>query len=232
MHAEDLLRAAKEPAAWLAKSLDLRRSANALWDAFFRATLEHARTYNKVTQSGDDAKWNEALGYLDVAKMLYGLAVETALKAHLLEANPASAEFQLRVDGSGKVVDAQLKQLGVPLGQGHDLVLLAEKAGVFTNGDKAIFPVQSDLVVLRDLLKHLTESIVWSGRYPAPTRSGSPFVPSPDVPMVAFQHYLRDWLDPLLDYYQKNADAALGAQGALDSMFKALSESTSSSAKS
>jgi len=231
MDAEELLRTATDPLAWLVKSVSLRRSANVLWEAFFRAMLEHARTYDKDTGTGDKAKWQEALEYLSVAKMLYGLAVETALKAHLLRENPSETEFQLRADGSGKVMEAQLKQLGVAIGQGHDLVLLAEKAGAFARGEKAVFSTEADFEALRDILKHLTDSIKWSGRYPVPTRSGSPFVPSPGVPVVAFQHYLRDWLDPFLDYYQQIADPSVGSKATLDSMFRAMKVSADSSSK-
>jgi hypothetical protein len=44
--------------------------------------------------------------------------------------------------------------------------------------------------------------VYWSGRYPVPTKSGEGHQPSPDVPAKIYGHYIRDWLDPLLDHFQ------------------------------
>jgi len=65
-----------------------------------------------------------------------------------------------------------------------------------------VFKVQSDLTALRNILKHLSEVVYWSGRYPVPIKSGEEFQPTADLPVVALGHYLRDWVDPVLDHFQ------------------------------
>jgi hypothetical protein len=134
--------------------------------------------------------------------MLYGLSAESAFKAAILRTRPTDVEFRMVADGTGKIQSAELKQLGLSMGSGHDLVRLAEKAGVFRRGEGEIFPADSDYVAIRSILVELGEIVVWSGRYPVPMRSGPSWQPSPGVPLVAYAHFLRDWLDVVLDYYQ------------------------------
>jgi hypothetical protein len=223
MEAEDLLRTVTSPDAWLAKSVTLRRSANALWNDFFWSTLESGEAGGKASETNEDTNWEKAMGFLSVAKMLYGMAIEAALKGHLIRVSPGATKLELVADGSGKVVEVEVKQLGVSMGQGHDLVRLAENAKAFVPGN---IPGFSDwnIDTLRDVLRDLTEHIIWAGRYPVPRRSGSQFLPAAETPYIAFQHALRDFIDPFLDRYQPNADPSLGSQAALDRMIEIIQE--------
>ena len=201
MDAESLLCTATNSDAWLSKSVSLRRSADVLWDAFVLRIIQHARVYDKKAKKGDETGLKEAYQHLTVAKMLYGCAVETALKAYLLRSNPSSTEIHLRADGTGKIYEAHLKQLGVSLGKSHNLILLAEQAGAFAGSEGGVFTLESDINTLRAILEDLSDAITWYGRYPVPLRSGTAFIPAPGVPRVAYGHYLRDWLDPFLNHY-------------------------------
>src|SRR5215831_9517838 len=80
-------------------------------------------------------KWQEALGYFSIAQMLYGLALETAFKAYILCHHPEEIELKMIADGTGNIHTVEIKQFGTPLGSGHDLERLAEKAGVFARSE-------------------------------------------------------------------------------------------------
>jgi hypothetical protein len=208
VEADRFLQLGTDPSAWIAKSVSLRRSADVIWESFFKAYIECA-SKTKDGQPGD-ADWDRFFGFLESAKFLYGLSAESAFKASILRDRPTDVEFRLTADGAGKIQKVELKQLGVGMGEGHDLVKLAEKAGVFTRGEGEIFRSDSDYVAIRSILEELGEIVVWSGRYPIPIRSGKGWVPSREVPTVAHGHYLRDWLDILLDHFQKPMPLPVG----------------------
>lgn len=206
MDSETLLKLGADPDAWLRKSATLRLSADVLWEAFSEALTVWTVRQRANSRDSDEA-FDRAFGHLMSAKMLYGLALETAFKAKILRDRPHDVEFRLTADGSGKIHTAELKQLGVSLGAGHNLVRLAEIVGVFRTGAGAIFQYDSDFQAVRAILQDLGEITVWAGRYPIPTQSGTvPPMPA-QLPAKVLGHYMRDWLDPLLNHYQ-SADTA------------------------
>jgi hypothetical protein len=202
MNAQDFLANVSDPSQWLRKSTDLRASADRLWETFFEALVLSVRERHLQGRHRDEAKWEEATGYLNSAKLLYGLALETAFKAHILRTQPESIELRMSADGTGTVQQVEVKQFGTGMSSAHNLVVLAERAGLFRRGHGEIFPVDSDYRAVRELLQHLSDVVLWSGRYPVPIRSGDEWQPPKDVPLKAFFHYLRDWTDPILDHYQ------------------------------
>lgn len=201
MDADTLLEIATDSRSWLRKSAELRQSADVLWGACFRLSVEWATKHQEGAPDAD-ATWNTAMGHLSSAKMLYGLSLETAFKATILRDCPDAVEFRMVADGTGKVQQVEMKHLGVSMGSGHDLVRLAEKAGLFRRGTGEVFPVDSDYRAIRAILEELGDMVIWVGRYPVPLRSGDSRQLPPDVPAVAFVHYMRDWTDQVLDRYQ------------------------------
>lgn len=199
MDAETFLKTAIRPEQWFQKSRSLRRSADRLWDCFLSAWMEYAKTFDRAKQTGDEAKFGEAFEYLRVAQMLYGLALETAFKARILREAPGAIEFDMSADGTGAVQSVTIKQFGVPIKEGHDLVALADKAGIFRRGDGALFAEESDFAAFRDILLHLREAVLWEARYPVPTRSDAVRRAPEDAPARILGHYIRDWIDPALD---------------------------------
>lgn len=200
MDVDDLLKIGTDPAAWLEKSASLRRAADALWGAFWGAVLRWAPLFKAHDEAGDGI-WHEAMDCLIAAKMLYGLAVEAAFKSAILRDAPTDVEFRMRAYGTGRIQQVELKKLGLSMGAGHDLVNLAELAGLFRRGDSEVFSTDSDYTAIRAILEDLGEVVIWRGRYPVPRRSGQSPASSPAVPAVASGHYLRDWLDKVLDFY-------------------------------
>jgi len=202
VEAPAFLKAAIDPEQWLSKSAALRRSGNRLWESFLEGWVHvglHSRAYRKEEA---DKTWSEALDYLMSSKFLYGLALETSFKAHLLKERPSDIEFKLTADGRGEIQSAEFKQFGVQLGSGHNLEQLAERTGILSLDGNAVFKLESDLVALRGILAHLSQVVYWSGRYPVPMRSGETYEPSRDIPAQAFSHYMRDWIDPVMDHFQ------------------------------
>lgn len=202
MDAPTFLKTATDPDQWLAKSAELRQAANRLWDSFFETTIRGGLHHRAHQPEAERSAWKEASAYLTSAKFFYGLSLETAFKAHILKSRPGEIEFKLSADGKGEIQEAEVKHFGVALGSGHNLEELAKRLGVLTVEGNPVFSVDSDIRALREILRHLTEVVYWSGRYPVPIRSGDRFQLSPDVPPIVLGHYIRDWIDPVLDYYQ------------------------------
>ena len=200
MNAETFLELATDSEAWLRKSAELRASADVLWNACFALVGQWAIKQRDGASDADEL-WNLAIAHLSASKMLYGLALETAFKAAIIRDSPSTVALKMTADGSGKVQQVEVKQLGVSMGSGHDLVRLAEKAGVFRRGNGEVFPADSDYQAIRAILEELGDMVVWMGRYPVPMRSGEERKISPDVPAVAFGHYMRDWTDMVLSHF-------------------------------
>jgi hypothetical protein len=186
MEAEEFIDTATKPDQWLEKSRVLRRSADVLWDTFVAAWIDQG----KVARSGGEPLLDEAVNFLMVAQMLYGLALETAMKGKLLEVQPSAIQLQLTTDGTGAVQSIQIKQFGVSMGDGHNLEKLAELIDLLKKDDNR---------VEREILRYLSECVLWRVRYPVPKDSRSLRRMPTGVPPRAFGHYIRDWIDPWLD---------------------------------
>jgi hypothetical protein len=189
---------ASDPAAWKEKAMTLRDAAQSLWDSFNLFLL---------TDSGDQRTAEEKLRVLrrfseriNISQLLYGLATEAALKARVIHADPTHIEFREKRDNEGNIVDVRIMKIGVELGKdGHDLVKLADVAGVLNPLDTGLFLAESDFIATREILAHLTDCVRWSGRYPAPKTLIDVYVKPDSIPRQALGLHLRDWLDPFLD---------------------------------
>lgn len=206
MEADVFLSIVMEPIRWSSKSIEMRRAADVVWDRFVARLVDALKAQSDNLDDG--GAWEEAIGYLDTSKMLYGYALETAFKGYIIEQEPDKFEIETTTDEAGEVLDARTIRIGVPLRSGHELVELAEHSGAFTRGEGAIFSADSDYIALHSILVHLTEYTVWRGRYPVPIRSGPEFAPAKGMPVRVLGHYLRDWVDPVLDRYQGRLNTA------------------------
>lgn len=201
MDAKEFLANATNPGEWLTKSVDLRIAGDRLWDRFFKCVVQ----WGKAQASERDVDLlekseREGGACLWAAKLLYGLALETAFKAHILENQPEKIELTMSADGTAQIQHVELKQFGVSLGSGHNLLKLGETAELFSDG--VDIHEKGERKAVREVLKHLSEVVYWSGKYPIPKKSGQSHEAPEDIPMKFFGHYLRDWTDPILDYYQ------------------------------
>jgi len=199
---------ASDPTAWRQKARVLRDCAEALWDSYvilFSGVAEQPKDCDRRRAVVD--QWIERLF---TAQFLYGLVVETALKARLIECDPASVQFREVKDAAGNILDVRITKIGVELGtDGHDLVKLAQVAGVIDGDQSGIFSIESDRTAIREILAYLTDCVRWSGRYPAPKRMSEQYTPSTSIPSAVLGLHMREWLDPFLD--------ALLADGSLPS---------------
>ena len=202
MDAPEFLKTAIDPELWLTKSAALRRAGDRLWDSFFENWLRSALRRRSYKMDDAAALFRHAIDYMNSAKFMYGFAVETAFKAHLLKHKSNEIEFKLSADGTGALRTAELKQFGTQMGASHNLEQLGQRTGILTLEGNPVFKYQSDLNAVREILRELSEIVYWSGRYPVPLKSGETFQLTGEVPSVAFAHYMRDWLDPVLDHFQ------------------------------
>lgn len=173
----------------------MRISAEALWERFEHALIESVK--GGVV---NDEVFDIALGYMQSSKLLYGLALENALKAEIVEINPEDIELKIQQDGAGKTTRAHIKSLGVS--NGHDLIALAEKAGIFGPKFSTILIDERSAFAFREVCRHLMEMVVWQGRYPVPMSSKEPVIFDRSLPSSLQNHYIRDMLDPMLDALQ------------------------------
>lgn len=174
----------------------LRSAAQSLWDSFnefFAADPGHLKS--KDQQSAILYRYAERL---HTSQLLYGLATETALKARIIENDPKGIGLREKKDGQGNIVDLQILKIGVELGKdGHDLVKLAQAAGVADGGAASL--VESDRIALNEMLAYLTDCVRWSGRYPLPKKLSERYLPTAPIPSRIVGLYMRDYLDPFLN---------------------------------
>lgn len=197
MQAETFIEKSRSPQAWRKHSRALRRSANVLHDDFVAVLAESIKEAKAL---GEDTGHEKAIEAIETAKLLYGLALETALKAWIIEHKPSQIEIKITIDGSGEAKHAELKSFGVNGNQGHNLSALADVAGIFEGGTFAhVLKTESDRDVFRAICRDLGQVVLWRGRYPVPMASFEPQPLAKGVPWKAYAHYLRDWLDPMLD---------------------------------
>lgn len=197
MQAETFLEKSRSPSAWRKHSRALRRSANVLYHDFEEILVESIKEAMGLGQKTDH---EQAIEAIETAKLLYGLALETALKAWIIEHKPSQIEIKITIDGSGEARHAELKSFGVNGNQGHNLSALADVAGIFEGDAFAqILKTESDRDAFRAICKNLGQVVVWRGRYPVPMASFEPQPLAKNVPRKVYIHYMRDWLDPMLD---------------------------------
>lgn len=197
MQAETFLEKSRSPGAWRKHSRALRRSANVLYDDFEAILVESIKEAKALGQETDHERAIEAI---ETAKLLYGLALETAIKAWIIEHKPSQIEIKITTDGSGEAKHAELKSFGVNGNQGHNLSALADVAGIFEGDTFAhILKTESDRDAFRAICRDLGQVVIWRGRYPVPMASFEPKPLAKNVSWKAYVHHMRDWLDPMLD---------------------------------
>ena len=125
--ADDLADLYSDPEYWMKKAEALRASAWAIW--YCRKATQGGEILREL---GSELPVNMAGGTCQVYRMLCGMSLELAYKASLVA-------------------------LGKGVAKTHNLVWLAEQAGIGLSSKK------------RGLLALLSQYIIWEGRYPAPS---------------------------------------------------------------
>ncbi len=193
---DSFIDAATSPDSWKRMSVALRRSAEVIWARLRQTEDSRAAT---VHHSGSVISFHGptaflGIGYGFTAKLLYGLAVESAFKARLIETQPEKVKIDAELNGSGEIISAKLSAFGEKK-IGHNLVELATIIGVWDMhrdlGDNDCHAYRAGL---EQALKDLETSILWRSKYPVPLNSKhlQEQPPATDV---------RKWVDPLLDKF-------------------------------
>lgn len=196
MIAEKFLEKSRDPNAWRKHARALRRSADVVWEESVRLLVTDV---NESRSRGVEPELETAIETIETAKLLYGLSLETALKGWIIEHDPTKIEVRVSMDGTGQAITAELRTVGVPISNGHNLLALAEAANLFGDRFRAILVTDHDHRAMRNICRELGEVVLWRGRYPVPLASAEPLRLDPSIPPRALAHYLRDWLDPVLD---------------------------------
>jgi len=194
MNPEEFLKLARDPGAWRAKAVSLRRAADVVWDEFSRRTLT---AIDKESKSFDGQKLSEATDVLRNCQLLYSLAAECAIKGLIIKQNQKEVIFEISVDGTDVIRGARIKQIGNMTIGTHALEKLAEAAGILKPEERP---------EVRELLAFSSFCIKWFGRYPVPLDTTPDFIPRGTLPGVVFNHYYRDFMDPFIDEVLEELD--------------------------
>jgi len=194
MNADIFLEFGRNPQYWFRKSLNLRNSANVLFDAYHSQAMKWAR----ADEADQTLIWGQALAHLDSAKMLYGLALETALKGTIIRERPSSVQFSITSDASGNVLTAELSDISGQKKGGHNLMKLALETHLLDRDSNAVFQNQEDFNIAQDILNDLTSFVTWLSRYPIPVRATQ----EPQYPKDprSLGTEFRNWTDRMLDH--------------------------------
>jgi hypothetical protein len=167
------------PDKWYLKASALIRSAKAVmldleeddaWEAI-TVVSETARALSSDSES-DPSK--EAISrafqnraQIETATLLFGLALENALKGKLIGEQPEDVRVSVTLDGNNNPVDARFREIGGSQID-HDLTSLANGAGVFGHTD--LVPEEYTHEELTKILDFLGHIVRWGGRYPEPLK--------------------------------------------------------------
>lgn len=126
----------------------------------------------------------------------FGIAIENGLKGIIIKYQPESIVFEVRGE------NVILKNVGGHAGKTHNLLKLAETAGVF-DSEIRLFKYQSDYESLKRVLLHLSDMIKWGARYPVPNNLESVYKFDNAVPLVTvYGFHILDVIQPLFDYFE------------------------------
>lgn len=181
-----------------------------LWEEFVRVLADESAA---AIRNNTESNFDTALEAFETTKLFYGLTLETALKAWIVEHFPAKIEVRVVMDGRGEATHAELRAIGVPTSSGHNLLALAEAADLFGERFQSIIRTEDDRRAMRNICRDLGEVVLWRGRYPVPLVSAEPMTLDPHAPRLALAHYMRDWLDPILDALLQDKDEYVREQG-------------------
>ena len=146
-----------DPNTWITRSVGLFQSAEAVWLA---GETSGYRPGSNVPPPASPLDELQCFGFYKVAMMLFGLALEAALKGILIANKSDKIRVALETDGGGDIQSVAIRTIG-DSGNGHDLVALAKNAGVVSLNDSC------DLNEKKHL-RELSEYVSWRGRYPVP----------------------------------------------------------------
>lgn len=172
INAKEFVINAKEPGEWYRLSDWLKYSAiilegqlDRLFELYLASLKKHGEesVHEEVVSTFTDWIGVESTYYL-----LMALAIENIIKGKLIEHNPEKIHFIAKID---PLTDKVLEPIKIQYPWGHNIYDLA----------KQLCKV-SKLKISKNqenMLEHMSELIIWGGRYPAPTnikvKSKDPF---------------------------------------------------------
>lgn len=153
-----------------------------------------------VSLKEDESKLMDFVSLWGNALYHYGIGIENGLKGVIVKNYPELINLEMSGD------DIVLKDIGGKASKNHDLYSLANRAGVL-NRNLNLFKYDSDRMLLKNVLNHLTDVIRWASRYPVPTSPSKVFEIDQGVPMVGvYGFHILDVICPLFDYFQTLRD--------------------------
>ena len=158
---------------------------NCILDKDFLTKLKIENNYDEYV-----ALWSNAHYH-------YGIAIENGLKGIIVKHQPNSIDVEIK----GKNVI--LKNIGGKAGKTHNLVKLAETAGIF-DAKVGLYKCNDSYKGLRSVLLHLSDMIKWGARYPIPNNLEARNKFDNEVPpIIVYGFHILDVMEPLFEYFEQ-----------------------------
>lgn len=159
--------------------------------------LEKLLSKEELLKMKDDIDNSNFITIFSNAHYHWGIAIENGLKGIIVKYYPEKVEYEIK----GQHVI--LKSICGKAGKTHNLLQLAEIAGVFDK-EKKLFTYQSDYDSLNQVLLHLTDTIKWAARYPVSNNTATIFKMTKNIPTVlVYGFHILDVMQPLFDLFDK-----------------------------
>lgn len=171
MTPEEFIERARDPNSWFYMADGLLRDHGTLLD---RSMELRSAVFEEEYSSSEEKNLlsRGAASSQNSAAYLVAMALENALKGHLLLEKPEAFQITLKRDAAGEPKEVEFRgEEGRKLT--HNLTHLCKRAGLF-NEDKnpvlgeEILGKEMDRERFENILTHLEHMISWGGRYPVP----------------------------------------------------------------
>ncbi|AZG74774.1 hypothetical protein [Shewanella livingstonensis] len=180
MEIEEYLEKAKNPVYWFNYAMVQKKVADKILHSIMDADV-----LNDTKMSSD---------LLINAHYHYGIGIENGLKALIIKNAPENVIVEVKGD------KARLKGIGKKKKLTHNLLELAEEAGIFELG---LHQYETDIKALKMVLRHLTDAIKWLPKYPVPSDNKSSFVFDNSIPAVLiYGFHILDVIEPLFKLFE------------------------------
>lgn len=194
MKKEDYLRTLQNPEAWFKQAFGQKMVADKLLHDVilkreFIINMEKKDDYSDYVHV-----WGNAL-------LHYALGIENGLKGIIVKRKPELVHYEVTDE------DVVLIDIGGKASKKHDLYSLCNVAGLLDKNNGCQFGGK----FFKNVMMSLTDSILWTARYPVPISNAKVFKIEEGIPsVVVYGFHILDVIEPVYKYFKKVREASAG----------------------
>lgn len=187
MGKEDYLRTLQDPEAWFKQAFGQKMVADKLLhDVILK------RDFLMKMKDNDD--YSDYVHLWGNALLHYALGIENGLKGVIVKSKPELVHYKVTDE------DVILIDIGGKASKKHDLYSLCNVAGLLDKNND----FQFGGFLFRNVMRSLTDSILWTARYPVPITNAKVFKIDEGVPsVVVYGFHILDVIEPVYMYFEK-----------------------------